>query len=606
MVRGIVIALTVAVSLASALQASASKPVVAVLYFDNNTGDASYDVLQKGFADMVITDLASSDALTVVERDKLQDLLKELKLQRSRFFDKKTAVRIGKGLGARYAVAGSFVAFKPRMRVNARLIEVATGKIVFGTSVVGKPDQIFELEQELVAKFLSGLKLRFDAGGSKKTKVPNLSTAVEYSKGIDLADRGKVKQASAALSKVVSKAPTFALARVRRAELIKSFKGTQRRRVATEHSAREELFRLSDQYLATSIVGRNKAASSKHLGFREIRGTLILLRLIANMSDGRRMKLDRKDRASRRKAQALKVLYYENSLAHMREFKAFRTKFTTVVNGKVVVAWPFQSFSVEEKRRLEQAGLRVPSAHFAADILDQLVRFCFVGELRLGTRKTKSYVYGPPLCLRDKKRGTRLMAILEKELRATDRLIKAGTVNVFQAARLLIAWADTHFVAGDREQGVKMLQKVIDSYPGYAGNAGIERTIESELGLRRSAAHNYREAYAKLIRTRCADPKKINVGVNHRLPEVSRRSGFAGVEAMVRQVESLCAGKPKADHGLQFLFITASREADQHRFCRDAERLLKRAKKYGLRDRSYDSYWRNSKCGKAAAGVKSP
>src|SRR5690348_5765817 len=54
------------------------RPVVTVLYFDNNTNDRSYDVLQKGLADMLITDLSAVEAIQVVERAKLDQLIREL------------------------------------------------------------------------------------------------------------------------------------------------------------------------------------------------------------------------------------------------------------------------------------------------------------------------------------------------------------------------------------------------------------------------------------------------------------------------------------------------------------------------------------------------
>src|SRR5215831_11843002 len=55
-------------------------PTVAVSYFDNNTGKAEYDPLAKGLADMLITDLGQLQALRVVEREKLNQILAELKL----------------------------------------------------------------------------------------------------------------------------------------------------------------------------------------------------------------------------------------------------------------------------------------------------------------------------------------------------------------------------------------------------------------------------------------------------------------------------------------------------------------------------------------------
>src|SRR5688572_24780539 len=75
----------VAAALALAGQASAAERVtVAVLYFDNNSADPQYDVLQKGLADMLVTDLSQVESLQVVEREKLQQLVDELKLQRSK------------------------------------------------------------------------------------------------------------------------------------------------------------------------------------------------------------------------------------------------------------------------------------------------------------------------------------------------------------------------------------------------------------------------------------------------------------------------------------------------------------------------------------------
>ena len=50
--------------------AAPEKPVLMVIYFDNLTGKPEQDVLKKGLADMIITDLVAYDGVTVVERDK--------------------------------------------------------------------------------------------------------------------------------------------------------------------------------------------------------------------------------------------------------------------------------------------------------------------------------------------------------------------------------------------------------------------------------------------------------------------------------------------------------------------------------------------------------
>jgi TolB-like protein len=73
---------------------------IAISYFDNSSGDAKYNALSKGIADMLITDLSKIKGVTIVEREKLEKLIQEIKLGQSKYFDPSTAQKLGKGLGA--------------------------------------------------------------------------------------------------------------------------------------------------------------------------------------------------------------------------------------------------------------------------------------------------------------------------------------------------------------------------------------------------------------------------------------------------------------------------------------------------------------------------
>ena len=74
---------------------------VAITYFDNTGGEASMEKLKKGLADMLISDLSNVRMLKIVERDKLESILKEQKLSNTKEFDPATAAKIGKLLGAK-------------------------------------------------------------------------------------------------------------------------------------------------------------------------------------------------------------------------------------------------------------------------------------------------------------------------------------------------------------------------------------------------------------------------------------------------------------------------------------------------------------------------
>src|SRR5687768_14231382 len=91
-----------------ALAEAADKPTVAVLYFDYQGKNEELALLKKGLAQMLISDLSASDAYVVVERDRLEDVLAELKLGQSKAVDAKTAAKIGKLLGARFLIMGGY------------------------------------------------------------------------------------------------------------------------------------------------------------------------------------------------------------------------------------------------------------------------------------------------------------------------------------------------------------------------------------------------------------------------------------------------------------------------------------------------------------------
>lgn len=71
-------------------------------------GDAKYQIISKGLTAMIITDLTKVPGLKVLERQKLQKLLDEIKLSQSGLVDQKTLVRSGKLMRAEKFVFGDF------------------------------------------------------------------------------------------------------------------------------------------------------------------------------------------------------------------------------------------------------------------------------------------------------------------------------------------------------------------------------------------------------------------------------------------------------------------------------------------------------------------
>ncbi|HYT64432.1 MAG TPA: CsgG/HfaB family protein, partial [Gemmatimonadales bacterium] len=111
-----------------------TRPGIAVFPFNNGgsygQGKEDFDALERGIAGMMISELAQNPAARVVERQEIQRLLDEQNLSAQNRVDPQTAAKVGKLVGARYVVAGTFIDFYGDFRVDVRLVNVETGEIV--------------------------------------------------------------------------------------------------------------------------------------------------------------------------------------------------------------------------------------------------------------------------------------------------------------------------------------------------------------------------------------------------------------------------------------------------------------------------------------------
>jgi TolB-like protein len=190
---------------------------IAILYFDNGSDNAELSRLRKGLADMLISDLSKIKMLNVIERARLEEILKEQKLNNSKEFDASTATKVGKLLGVQYILTGAFFDLMGSMRMDARIIDVETGKIIKSEGIDGQTNTFFDLEKKLVVKIASGLNvdLNTDSKETKETKTSSLSyeTSLLYSDALDKMDKGENGKAIELLKKVLQKNPDFAPAK---------------------------------------------------------------------------------------------------------------------------------------------------------------------------------------------------------------------------------------------------------------------------------------------------------------------------------------------------------------------------------------------------------
>jgi TolB-like protein len=188
---------------------------LAIIYFDNSGGEPSMDKLKKGLADMLITDLSNVNMLDIVERDKLEALLKEQKLSNSKEFDPNTAAKVGKLLGAQVILTGGYFEMMGSLRIDARFIDVETGKILKSDGVDGQTSSFFKIQKQLSWKVIKNMDAKISDDekrvltASENTKALTIEDLNEYSKALDYYDQGENSEAKKIADKLKNKYPDF-------------------------------------------------------------------------------------------------------------------------------------------------------------------------------------------------------------------------------------------------------------------------------------------------------------------------------------------------------------------------------------------------------------
>ncbi|MFQ5560531.1 MAG: CsgG/HfaB family protein [Nitrospinota bacterium] len=188
--------------------------VLAILDFENNsiTDVERLDPLRQGFAGMLSTDLGKFEAIKIVERAKIQAMIQELELSQTGIVGESTAVQVGKMVGAKNIVFGSFIVINGQMRVDVRMIEVETSLLVVAEEMSGPSDSFLHIEKELVQKIVAGLNVKTSGDTESKAlsdSKESFQAAIFYSRGVEFMDEKKYPLAKKMFQKALEADPHF-------------------------------------------------------------------------------------------------------------------------------------------------------------------------------------------------------------------------------------------------------------------------------------------------------------------------------------------------------------------------------------------------------------
>lgn len=220
-----------AVVSATAVAQDDTRPTVAVLPFVNSAIGASNAELQplsKGIADLLIVEMSQNPAIRLVERENIARILDEQNLARDGRVDDATAARIGKLLGAKHMVTGSFITDRSgTMVLTLKSIDTETSRIEWTHMDRDKTENFLALVSRVGGAANGGLKLpeltpaarqTSQARTERQARVP-FQAVMLYSRAISAQDAGNKEEALTLFNQTISQFPDFEDAKVAKERL---------------------------------------------------------------------------------------------------------------------------------------------------------------------------------------------------------------------------------------------------------------------------------------------------------------------------------------------------------------------------------------------------
>jgi TolB-like protein len=183
-------------ALANEAQLTAAPPepgTIAVMPFGYTGTNAEVEPLTRGFAQLVVTDLAKSRQVRVLERERMQAMVSEMQLSQQGRADPASAVRSGHLLRAERVVQGSLTDQAGQLRVDAAVVDVNTAGVAAPVSSSNQMDRLFDIEKAVVYGIFNGLGLQLtdaERAAIEQRATQNIQAFLAWSRGLVAEDNG--------------------------------------------------------------------------------------------------------------------------------------------------------------------------------------------------------------------------------------------------------------------------------------------------------------------------------------------------------------------------------------------------------------------------------
>jgi serine/threonine protein kinase/cytochrome c-type biogenesis protein CcmH/NrfG len=194
-------------------------PTLAVLYFENNSGDAKLDNWRDALAELLIADLSQSRYIRVISGDEMYTILKRLGLTDARKYSSEDIEKIAAQTRATHVLRGSYLKAGETFVITASLQKPGAGESASALRLEARDEKdIIPKVDELTRQVKEGLNLTpAQVAGDLEKEAGRITTSSPealkyYIEGRRLQENMENEKSIAHMEKAVAIDPEFAMA----------------------------------------------------------------------------------------------------------------------------------------------------------------------------------------------------------------------------------------------------------------------------------------------------------------------------------------------------------------------------------------------------------
>jgi tetratricopeptide (TPR) repeat protein len=191
---------------------------IAVISFENQTGDETLDIYQKSIPNLLITSLEQTDLFYVATRERLRDLLKQIGKDEVEIITSDLGFEACKREGIEALVLGSYTKIDETFATDIKVLDVDTKRLLKTANSRGEGvNSIFSQIDELIKQISEGMEVPGQKIKIAQTSITDLTTSsIEaynyYIRGVVEKEKHKQRDALRFLNKAIELDPDFAMA----------------------------------------------------------------------------------------------------------------------------------------------------------------------------------------------------------------------------------------------------------------------------------------------------------------------------------------------------------------------------------------------------------